>query len=156
MDSKLLFHLQLTGLISNSLKLDIRVCYLFSTIHVDDGPFMDPEERLEWRRKIREVIDRCPDVKEEIEPLERKKKMKKPQQITHLLWRRMILVGPKMLADRWGFNLGQFSDEITIKNVKNDPANCLTAAVSTTENGRSSQKLAGFQLQSLKLSETSQ
>ncbi|KAJ0093849.1 hypothetical protein Patl1_27096 [Pistacia atlantica] len=40
-------------------------------------------------------------------------------------------------ADGWGFSLGQFSDEITIKNVKNDPVNdpvkCLTAAVSTTE-----------------------
>ncbi|KAJ0093883.1 hypothetical protein Patl1_27118 [Pistacia atlantica] len=41
--------------------------------NVDDDPFMHPEERLEWRRKIREVIDRCLDVKEEIDPIERKK-----------------------------------------------------------------------------------
>ncbi|KAJ0093371.1 hypothetical protein Patl1_26684 [Pistacia atlantica] len=62
------------------------------TNNVDDGPFMDPEERLEWRRKIREVIDRCPaddpDWPED--------------------------------ADGWGFSLGQFFDKITIKNVKKD------------------------------------
>ncbi|CAL5441135.1 unnamed protein product [Camellia sinensis] len=42
----------------------------------DDAPLlMDEEERQEWRRKIREVIDMNLDVKEEVDPIERRKKM---------------------------------------------------------------------------------
>ncbi|KAJ0034377.1 hypothetical protein Pint_26464 [Pistacia integerrima] len=99
--------MECTGLISNSLKLPLRTgSFRRSTAvrslveklgrkgggessdadddddslmknNVDDGPFMDPEERLEWRRKIREVIDRCLAVKEEIDPIEMKKKLEK-------------------------------------------------------------------------------
>ena len=33
---------------------------------------MDSEERHEWRRKIREVIDRTPDVEEEVDLVEKR------------------------------------------------------------------------------------
>ncbi|XP_031267423.1 thioredoxin-like fold domain-containing protein MRL7L, chloroplastic isoform X1 [Pistacia vera] len=89
------------------------------TNNVDDGPFMDPEERLEWRRKIREVIDRCPDVKEEIDPIEKKKKLKKLLADYPLVVEEDDPDWPED-ADGWGFSLGQFFDKITIKNVKKD------------------------------------
>ncbi|XP_044478666.1 thioredoxin-like fold domain-containing protein MRL7L, chloroplastic isoform X2 [Mangifera indica] len=91
----------------------------FMKNNVDDGPFMDLEERLEWRRKIREVIDRCPDVKEEIDPIERKKKMQKLLADYPLVVEEDDPDWPED-ADGWGFNFGQFFDKITIKNVKKD------------------------------------
>ncbi|KAJ0034414.1 hypothetical protein Pint_26038 [Pistacia integerrima] len=87
------------------------------TNNVDDGPFMDPEERLEWRRNIREVIDRCPDVKEEIDPIERKKKLEKLLADYPLVVEEDDPDWPED-ADGWGFSLGQFFDKIIIKNVK--------------------------------------
>ena len=38
----------------------------------DDPHLMDAEERHEWRRKIREVIDRTPDVEEEVDLVEKR------------------------------------------------------------------------------------
>ncbi|KAJ0093755.1 hypothetical protein Patl1_26984 [Pistacia atlantica] len=79
--------------------------------NVDDA---DPEERLEGRRKIREVIGRCPRVKEQIEPLERKKKLEKLRQITYPL---LVEENDPDLpedADGRDFSLGQFFDKITM------------------------------------------
>lgn len=83
---------------------------------------MNDNERKEWRRKIREVIDRTPDVEEEIDLLEKRKKMQK------LLAEYPLVVDEEDPdwpedADGWGFNLGQFFNKISIKNVKKDDDN---------------------------------
>ncbi|XP_028101632.1 thioredoxin-like fold domain-containing protein MRL7L, chloroplastic [Camellia sinensis] len=80
---------------------------------------MDEEQRQEWSRKIREVIDMNPDVEEEVDPVKRRKKMQK------LLADYPLVVeedDPDWSedSDGWGFSLGQFFDKITIKNVKKD------------------------------------
>ncbi|KAF5179743.1 Thioredoxin-like fold domain-containing protein mrl7l protein [Thalictrum thalictroides] len=85
----------------------------------DDFKVMDEEERREWRKKIREVIDKNSDVDEVTDPIERKKKME------HLLSEYPLVVDEEDPdwpedADGWGFNLGQFFDKISIKNVKKD------------------------------------
>ncbi|KAK9139005.1 hypothetical protein Sjap_009599 [Stephania japonica] len=80
--------------------------------------FMDNEqERKEWRRVIRQVIDQNPHVEEETDPAEKRNKMHK------LLAQYPLVVEEEDPdwpddADGWGFNLGQFFDKITIKNVK--------------------------------------
>lgn len=84
---------------------------------IDDAYQMDPEERREWRRKIREVIGRKPAVEEVVDPEERRKKVEK------LLADYPLIVDeedPNWNDDSegWGFNLGQFFDKITIKNNK--------------------------------------
>ncbi|RWR73293.1 thioredoxin-like fold domain-containing protein MRL7L, chloroplastic [Cinnamomum micranthum f. kanehirae] len=85
-----------------------------------NDPFlMSAEERREWRMKIREVLDSAPDVEEEMDPVEKKKRMEK------LLANYPLVVDeddpdwPED-ADGWGFNLNQFFNKITIKNVKKD------------------------------------
>lgn len=86
----------------------------------ENGPLlMDKEERQEWRRKIREVIDRTPDVEEEIDPVERKKKMEKLMADYPLVVDEEDPEWPED-ADGRGFKLDQFFDKITIKNVKKD------------------------------------
>ncbi|KAG8365930.1 hypothetical protein BUALT_Bualt17G0023200 [Buddleja alternifolia] len=80
---------------------------------------MNEDERKEWRQKIREVIDRMPDVEEEIDLVEKRKKMQK------LLAEYPLVVDEEDPdwpedADGWGFNLGQFFNKISIKNVKKD------------------------------------
>ncbi|KAK9289158.1 hypothetical protein L1049_017632 [Liquidambar formosana] len=86
----------------------------------EDGPLlMDDEERHEWRRKIREVIDMKPDVEEEVDPVERKKKMQKLLADYPLVVEEDDPDWPED-ADGWGFNLGQFFNKITIKNAKKD------------------------------------
>ncbi|KAI7988823.1 hypothetical protein LOK49_LG13G02016 [Camellia lanceoleosa] len=85
----------------------------------DDAPLlMDEEERQEWR-KIREVIDMNPDVKEEVDPVERRKKMQKLLADYPLVVEEDDPDWPKD-SDGWGFSFGQFFDKITIKNVKKD------------------------------------
>ncbi|GFQ04721.1 hypothetical protein PHJA_002616100 [Phtheirospermum japonicum] len=42
-----------------------------------DSFVMDADERKEWRQKIRDVISRTPDVEEETDLLEKRKKMQK-------------------------------------------------------------------------------
>ncbi|CAA0833935.1 Thioredoxin superfamily protein [Striga hermonthica] len=88
-----------------------------------ENPFvMNEDERKEWRKKIREVMSRIPndDVEEEIDLVEKRKKMQK------LLAEYPLVVDeedpdwPEDAADGWGFNLGQFFNKISIKNVKKD------------------------------------
>ncbi|KAL5730268.1 Thioredoxin-like fold domain-containing protein mrl7l [Ranunculus cassubicifolius] len=85
----------------------------------EESELMDEEERKEWRRKIREVIDKNSDVDEVTDPEERKKKMEE------LLSEYPLVVDEEDPnwpedADGWGFNLGQFFDKISIKNVRKD------------------------------------
>ncbi|KAI5670047.1 hypothetical protein M9H77_19900 [Catharanthus roseus] len=80
---------------------------------------MDDEERQEWRKKIREVINMYPDVDEEIDPIERRKKMQKLLADYPLVVEEDDPDWPED-ADGWGFNLDQFFNKITIKNVKKD------------------------------------
>ncbi|KAJ8644461.1 hypothetical protein MRB53_006209 [Persea americana] len=85
-----------------------------------NDPFlMSAEERRELRMEIRKVLDSAPDVEEEMNPVEKKKRMEK------LLANYPLVVDeddpdwPED-ADGWGFNLNQFFNKITIKNVKKD------------------------------------
>ncbi|MED6119600.1 Thioredoxin-like fold domain-containing protein mrl7l, chloroplastic [Stylosanthes scabra] len=85
----------------------------------NDPYSMSLEERLEWRRKIREVMDRKPEVQEELDPAEKKRKMEKLLNDYQLVVEEEDPDWPED-ADGWGFNLGQFFDKITIKNKKKD------------------------------------
>lgn len=85
--------------------------------NVDDPYLMDAEERREWRRKIREVIDRKPNVEEVVDPVERRKKMEKLMADYPLVVDEDDPNFPED-SDGWGFNLGQFFDKITINNNK--------------------------------------
>ncbi|XP_058094391.1 thioredoxin-like fold domain-containing protein MRL7L, chloroplastic [Magnolia sinica] len=86
----------------------------------DDGPLlMTNEERRELRRKIREVIDMNPDVEEEEDPIERRKKMEKLLSDYPLVVDEEDPNWPED-ADGRGFNLSQFFNKITIKNVRKD------------------------------------
>lgn len=85
----------------------------------DDVPVMSEEERREWRNKIRQVIDRNPDADEETDPLLKKRMMQKLLADYPLVVEEEDPDWPED-ADGWGFNLGQFFDKITIKNVKKD------------------------------------
>lgn len=86
----------------------------------NDPYLMDAEERSEWRSKIREVLEKCPDVEEELVTEERRKKMQKLLADYPLVVEEDDPNWPDD-ADGWGFNLGQFFDKITIKNKrKND------------------------------------
>ncbi|KMZ60405.1 Thioredoxin superfamily protein [Zostera marina] len=83
---------------------------------------MSKERRLELRRKIKEMIANSPDVEEELDPEERRKKTQK------LLSEYPLVVDEEDPdwpedADGRGFNLDQFFDKITIKNVKKDTTN---------------------------------
>ncbi|KAK4489076.1 hypothetical protein RD792_004870 [Penstemon davidsonii] len=85
----------------------------------EDSPLMDEDERKEWRQKIREVINKIPEVEEEIDLVEKRKKMQ------NLLAKYPLIVeeeDPDWPEDSegWGFNLGQFFNKISIKNVKKD------------------------------------
>lgn len=81
----------------------------------NDPYLMDAEERREWRRKIREVIDMNPDIEEEVDPDEKRKKMQQLLAKYPLVVEEEDPEWPED-ADGWGFNLGQFFDKITIKN----------------------------------------
>ncbi|KAI3963378.1 hypothetical protein MKW98_022800 [Papaver atlanticum] len=86
----------------------------------EEGPsLMNDEERREWRRKIRQVIDNNPEVEEEDDPIEKTKKMEKLLANYPLVVEEEDPSWPED-ADGWGFNLGQFFDKITIKNNKKD------------------------------------
>ncbi|XP_012081914.1 thioredoxin-like fold domain-containing protein MRL7L, chloroplastic isoform X2 [Jatropha curcas] len=86
---------------------------------VNDPYLMDAEERREWRRKIREVIDKHQDVEEELDLEEKKIKMQKLLADYPLVVAEDDPDWPED-ADGWGFNLGQFFNKITIKNKKKD------------------------------------
>lgn len=77
---------------------------------------MTLEERLNLRRKIKEVIDMNPVVEEVTDPLEREKRIRK-----------LVADYPLVVEEEdpdwteeddtgWGFKFGQFFDKITIKN----------------------------------------
>ncbi|CAH2059878.1 unnamed protein product, partial [Thlaspi arvense] len=80
----------------------------------------DPEERREWRKKIREVIDNHPDIEEEeIDLVEKRRKMQKLLADYPLVVNEEDPNWPED-ADGWGFSFNQFFDKITIKNEKKD------------------------------------
>lgn len=85
----------------------------------NDPHLMDSEERQEWRRKIREVINKYPDVEEEIDLDERRKKMQKLLADYPLVVEEDDPDWPDD-ADGRGFNLDQFFNKITIKNVRKE------------------------------------
>ncbi|KAL0381992.1 UNVERIFIED_CONTAM: Thioredoxin-like fold domain-containing protein MRL7L, chloroplastic [Sesamum calycinum] len=90
----------------------------------EDSVVMDAEERKEWRQKIREVMGRIPDVEEETDLVEKRKKMQKLLAEYPLVVEEEDPDWPED-ADGWGFNLGQFFNKISIKNVKkDDDENC--------------------------------
>ncbi|KAL8160322.1 hypothetical protein V2J09_001859 [Rumex salicifolius] len=80
---------------------------------------MDDEERREWRKTIRDVLDKYPNIEEEMDPEERKLKMQKLVKEYPLVVNEDDPDWPED-ADGWGFNLDQFFNKITIKNVKKD------------------------------------
>ncbi|KAJ6816435.1 uncharacterized protein M6B38_416745 [Iris pallida] len=83
----------------------------------DEPSLMSTEEREEWRRKIREVLDRNPDPEQETDPEARRAKMEKLLADYPLVVEEEDPDWPED-ADGRGFNLDQFFDKITIKNVK--------------------------------------
>lgn len=85
----------------------------------NDPYLMDTEERREWRSKIREVLEKYPDVEEELDLEEKRKKMQKLLADYPLVVEQDDPDWPDD-ADGWGFNLGQFFDKITIKNKRKD------------------------------------
>ncbi|XP_056172704.1 thioredoxin-like fold domain-containing protein MRL7L, chloroplastic isoform X1 [Syzygium oleosum] len=85
----------------------------------NDPHLMDSEERQEWRRKIREVINKYPDVEEEIDLDERRRKMQKLLADYPLVVEEDDPDWPDD-ADGRGFNLDQFFNKITIKNVRKE------------------------------------
>lgn len=88
----------------------------------EDSFVMDEEERKDWRRKIREVMSRVPDDEddyEETDLLEKRKKMQKLLADYPLVVEEEDPDWPED-ADGWGFNMGQFFNKISIKNVKKD------------------------------------
>ncbi|KAG9453566.1 hypothetical protein H6P81_006470 [Aristolochia fimbriata] len=86
----------------------------------DEEPLlMTDEERWEFRKQIREVIGRHPDVDEEMDPVEKRNKMDKLLADYPLVVDEEDPDWPED-ADGWGFNLDQFFNKITIKNVRKD------------------------------------
>lgn len=83
----------------------------------NDPYVMSLEERQEWRRKIRQVMDKKPDVQEVLDSEEKKNKMQKLLKDYQLVVEEEDPDWPED-ADGWGFSLGQFFDKITIKNKK--------------------------------------
>ncbi|EPS71745.1 hypothetical protein M569_03014, partial [Genlisea aurea] len=90
-------------------------------IENEEDYFMDEDERKEWRRAIRQVMSRVPDVEEELDPSERSKKIQKLMADYPLVAEDEDPNWPESDAeDGWGFSLGQFFNKISIKNVKKD------------------------------------
>ncbi|KAJ8504084.1 hypothetical protein OPV22_004970 [Ensete ventricosum] len=86
----------------------------------EDGPsLMSEDERKEMRRKIREVLDTNLNVEEETDPVQRRIKMQKLLEDYSLVVEEEDPNWPED-ADGRGFNLDQFFNKITIKNVRND------------------------------------
>ncbi|XP_048230384.1 uncharacterized protein LOC8261697 isoform X3 [Ricinus communis] len=86
---------------------------------VNDPYQMDAAERREWRRNIREVIDKHPDIEEELNAEDKKIRMQKLLADYPLVVEEDDPDWPED-SDGWGFNLGQFFNKITIKNKKKD------------------------------------
>ncbi|XP_058772050.1 thioredoxin-like fold domain-containing protein MRL7L, chloroplastic [Vicia villosa] len=85
----------------------------------NDPYAMNLEERQEWRRKIRQVMDKKPDIQEVVDTDEKKKRMQKLINDYQLVVEEEDPNWPQD-ADGWGFSLGQFFDKITIQNKKKE------------------------------------
>lgn len=85
----------------------------------NDQHLMTKEEREEMRRRIREMLDKVEDPAEETDPEQRKIKMQKLLADYPLVVEEEDPDWPED-ADGWGFNLDQFFDKITIKNVRKE------------------------------------
>ncbi|XP_023640587.1 thioredoxin-like fold domain-containing protein MRL7L, chloroplastic isoform X2 [Capsella rubella] len=81
----------------------------------------DPEERREWRKTIREVMDKHPDIEdeEEIDMVEKRRKMQKLLADYPLVVNEEDPNWPED-AEGWGFSFNQFFNKITIKNEKKE------------------------------------
>ncbi|QCE08764.1 hypothetical protein DEO72_LG9g3794 [Vigna unguiculata] len=77
---------------------------------------MSLEERLEWRRAIRQVLDKEPNVEEELEPEEKKKKLQKLMDDYSLVVDEDDPNWPED-ADGWGFSL-VWQDDNYIRPIK--------------------------------------
>lgn len=89
----------------------------------DDDDFeMDEDERKEFRNKIRQMIEMNPEVEQEIDPEEKRKKMQKLLADYPLVVDEDDPDWPED-ADGWGFNFSQFFDKMSVKNVKKDDDN---------------------------------
>ncbi|KAL7606064.1 hypothetical protein Lser_V15G19385 [Lactuca serriola] len=85
----------------------------------DDSDFeMDEDERIEFRKKIRQMIEMNPEVKD-VDPEEKKKMMEKLLSDYPLVVDEEDPDWPEDAEGR-GFNFSQFFDKMTIKNVKKD------------------------------------
>ncbi|XP_045808818.1 thioredoxin-like fold domain-containing protein MRL7L, chloroplastic [Trifolium pratense] len=86
----------------------------------ENDPYaMNLEERQEWRRKIRQVMDKKPDIQEVVDNDEKKKKMEKLINDYGLVVEEEDPNWPED-ADGWGFSFGQFFDKITVQNKKKE------------------------------------
>ncbi|CAL1409309.1 unnamed protein product [Linum trigynum] len=85
----------------------------------NDPYAMNPEERREWRKKIREVLAKHPDKELQFNAEEKRAKMEKLLADYPLVVDEEDPDWPED-ADGWGFSLGQFFNKISIKNVKKD------------------------------------
>lgn len=86
----------------------------------DDDVFqMDEDERKEFRQKIRQMIEMNPEVEQEVDPEEKRKKMQKLLEDYPLVVDEDDPDWPED-ADGWGFNFSQFFDKMSVKNVKKD------------------------------------
>ncbi|KAM0946461.1 putative thioredoxin-like domain-containing protein MRL7/MRL7L [Dioscorea sansibarensis] len=88
----------------------------------DDEPFlMSSEERMELRRKIREVLDAHPEVEGEMDPEKLRIKARKLARDYSLVVDEEDPNWPEDAEGR-GFKLDQFFDKFYIKNVKKEDA----------------------------------
>lgn len=90
----------------------------FSSEDEDNSFDMTDEDRWEFRRKIREVINMNPDFVE-VDPVDRQKKMEKLLADYPLVVDEEDPDWPED-ADGRGFKLDQFFNKISIKNVRKD------------------------------------
>lgn len=72
----------------------------------NDPYLMSLEERKEWRRKIKQVMDRKPDIEALVDTAEKKEKMQKLLSDYQLVVQEEDPNWPED-ADGWGFSLGQ-------------------------------------------------
>jgi hypothetical protein len=88
----------------------------------DEPPPMTDQERKTLRRKIREMMDRMPEMQELTDPKEKKAKMRELLTKYELVVEEEDPEWPDDAEDGMGFGLGQFFDKITIKAEKRDDA----------------------------------
>lgn len=98
----------------------LRASKVKETIDSDDDDYeMDEDDRKEFRKRIRQMIEMNPEVKEEFDPEEKRKKMQKLLADYPLVVDEEDPDWPED-ADGWGFNFSQFFDKMTVKNVKKE------------------------------------